>query len=149
MKIYLNKDKRTFVQVDKSSYEWLIQWNWMLGSHGYAYRQESVDGVCVTKLMHRELLMAPKGFHVDHINRNKLDNRSTNLRVVTVKENIENRGIQKNNTSGYTGVKKQQSKTNPWRAVAKKYGKEYFVGVFKTAEEAYNARLVFIERMGG
>ena len=99
--------------------------------------------------MHRELLMAPKGFHVDHINRNKLDNRSTNLRVVTVKENIENRGIQKNNTSGYTGVKKQQSKTNPWRAVAKKYGKEYFVGVFKTAEEAYNARLVFIERMGG
>lgn len=99
--------------------------------------------------MHRELLMAPDGFTVDHINRNKLDNRMSNLRVVTVKENVENRGLQSNNTSGYPGVRRNPSLTNPWQARVKYFGKEMAVGVFKTAEEAYSAKLNFLESLGG
>lgn len=149
-KIYLNRDKRAYTLVDNENYDWLNQWTWMLNSTGYAYRQEYVGkGKYQTIFLHRELVMAPRPIQVDHINRQKLDNRMSNLRPVTSRENILNRSLQKNNSSGYPGVKRQNSKTNPWRVIAKKYGKEYFVGVFKTKEEGWKAKLEFIESMGG
>jgi hypothetical protein len=42
--------------------------------------------------------------HCDHINRNRFDNRSENLRIVTCQENMRNRSKFKTNTSGTTGV---------------------------------------------
>ncbi len=50
---------------------------------------------------------------IDHINGIKTDNRLCNLRVVTTKQNHENRGAQKNNTSGFKGVTRFQNK---WRS---------------------------------
>lgn len=41
---------------------------------------------------------------IDHINRQKTDNRIENLRVVTHSENMRNAKMSKNNSSGMTGV---------------------------------------------
>ena len=41
---------------------------------------------------------------VDHINRNKKDNRKLNLRIVSAQQNSMNKSIQKNNKSGISGV---------------------------------------------
>ena len=41
--------------------------------------------------LHRRITGAPKGLEVDHINRNPLDNRKSNLRVCTHAENMKNR----------------------------------------------------------
>lgn len=54
--------------------------------------------------LHRFLTNCPKGYVVDHINRNTCDNRKLNLRVCTQVENANNKGFYKNNTSGYKNI---------------------------------------------
>jgi len=45
----------------------------------------------------------PNGL-IDHINGDRTDNRILNLRVVTIGESAKNRGLQKNNPSGYSAL---------------------------------------------
>jgi hypothetical protein len=54
--------------------------------------------------MHRLILQPPLDRCVDHRNRNRLDNRRGNLRVVTHAENMMNVGANKGSTSRYRGV---------------------------------------------
>ena len=56
------------------------------------------------KKLHDYLVDCPKGLEVDHINLNTLDNRMCNLRIVTHQQNQCNQPVQKNNTSGVSGV---------------------------------------------
>lgn len=72
---------------------------------------------------------------VDHINRCKLDNRKSNLRIVSQKQNCLNQKIRKNNTSGFNGVRYDKTR-NKYVAF---YGKRK-IGRFKTIEEAVKAR---------
>lgn len=65
---------------------------------------------------------------VDHINRNTLDNRRENLRVVGYSENNHNHRMNKNNSSGRKGVKYRSAKGNRsarWDACITINGKEY------------------------
>lgn len=71
---------------------------------------------------------------VDHINRNGLDNRRENLRLVTPSENQHNKGKYKNNTSGYKGVFKSGKR---WGARIKINRKYIYLGYFDTPELAY------------
>lgn len=73
-------------------------------------------------LLHRYLTNCPKSLHVDHINRNPLDNRRCNLRVVSRSINQLNRGKQSNNKSNITGVHRN---SNGWRATFQYKGKAY------------------------
>lgn len=76
---------------------------------------------------------------IDHINRNPLDNRLSNLNIVTHAENSENKSINKRNKSGVAGVTwhKQRKK---WRARINKQGKEYSLGLFESKQDAIEAR---------
>lgn len=76
---------------------------------------------------------------IDHIDHNKLNNKITNLREVTHRENSLNRGINKNNTSGTVGVIwcKRDSK---WRVSIRVNYKKIHLGHFFIKEEAIKAR---------
>lgn len=78
---------------------------------------------------------------IDHINRNKLDNRLENLRAVTRTENQHNHGLRKNNTSGYIGVYFHKQ-ANKYEAQIILNGKRIYLGLYATAEEAFTAYMI-------
>lgn len=76
---------------------------------------------------------------VDHIDRNKTNNKWANLRDVTNKENCMNKSIQKRNSSGFGGV--HWNKTNKkWEAKISVDGNDIFLGLFDDINDAANAR---------
>ena len=76
---------------------------------------------------------------LDHVNRVRTDNRISNLREVSHKQNHQNRSKPSNNTSGHPGVvwNKQRSK---WQAQIKHNQKSIHLGYFSILEEAIAAR---------
>lgn len=72
---------------------------------------------------------------IDHINRDRADNRISNLRAVTNAENAQNQKTRANK-SGFTGVRKENSK---WVAEIKVNYKPIRIGLFETPEAAHEA----------
>lgn len=64
---------------------------------------------------------------VDHINRNSLDNRVENMRAATGAQNMANRSVFKNNTSGVKGVS-WHSGHKKWSAYVNVAGKRKHLG---------------------
>jgi len=73
---------------------------WCLNDGGYAFA--NVNGK--SRTMHSLLLEVPEDCVVDHINRNRIDNRRTNLREATLSINSQNRTKQVGISSMYNGV---------------------------------------------
>lgn len=123
--------------VDEEDFEKLIQYKWYVAGsrQQYACRQFQKKRIKHYVYMHREIVQAPEGMIVDHINGNTLDNRKDNLRVCTISENAHNSKKPVNNTSGYKGVHYYKSR-NKYTAKIMVNRKEYNLGYFNTAEEA-------------
>ena len=76
---------------------------------------------------------------VDHINRDKLDNRVTNLRYATEHENCLNKGkTQKTTSSRYKGVYLCK-RSNKWRSMIQYNRKKYYLGTYTDEEDAARA----------
>ena len=93
-------------------------------------------------LLHRVITNAAKGQFVDHINRNKLDNRRENLRFVTRSQNSINR----NHSSEFRGVFKT---FNKWRASIGVNRSNIKLGAFDTPEAAAAAYNEAAKRLHG
>lgn len=73
---------------------------------------------------------------IDHINRDKSDNRIANLRHVTRAQNVHNTASR--GRSGVKGVVKH-AQCDRWIARVTEGGKKKYLGLFKTKEEAFRA----------
>jgi hypothetical protein len=136
-KIKLTQGK--FAIVDNEDFEWLNQWKWCCDANGYAVRheQKSEYGNNSRKMvkMHKFILKTPKGMMTDHINRNCLDNRKENLRIVDNHMNQRNSKISVKNKSGFKGVY-WDKKYKRWCARATLFGKRIFGGGFFNKRDA-------------
>ncbi len=78
---------------------------------------------------------------IDHVNGDPSDNRWTNLRRATQRQNCGNSRVHKNNAIGVKGVSFEASR-NKWRAQISRYGKNTLIGRYASVEEARSAYAV-------
>lgn len=133
--------KGMVAMVDDSDYDFLSQFKWGVNKSNQAYYAAHYfekNGKRFIYRMHRFILgLKDHKLFVDHINGNTLDNRRENLRICTHAENVRNRRIQKNNTSGFRGVVFTNGHPNkPWRATLRIDKKRFHLGYFATPEAA-------------
>lgn len=125
--------------VDDEQFEWLSKYRWQNDGRyvsGEVWKNNFHDkpknkGKKV--YLHRVLLWCPKGFQVDHINGDGLDNRLENLRIVTPSQNSMNNHTIRSK-SGYKGV--YPGRDEKWCAQIQKDNKCYCLGTFSTKKEA-------------
>ena len=139
MRIIGLKNSKETALVDEADFPKLGGLNWFLlpARTKYAYRVENGK----TIYMHREILRAQKNELVDHANGDGLDNRRENLRLCSHSQNMQNRKMGKNNTSGYRGVH-FVAQRGKWRVQIRIGGKRIYLGDFHDkikAAEKYNS----------
>lgn len=126
-KVPLNKGK--FALVDDDDFERVSQHKWVYSNRGYARR------IHRGKTIHMHRFVMSSDTLYDHINRDKLDNRKSNLRPCTRSQNQANRRTPANNTSGHKGVCYDKRRLM-WRSYIRTNGKQRFLGYYKKIEDA-------------
>jgi len=140
-KIPLTQGK--FAIVDPDDYPRLARYKWRIcktKGKNVLYAERSIrrpNGKYSRILMHRQLFNVPKGYVIDHINGNGLDNRMANVRPATVAQNAWN-SKKRNPRSGYKGVCFDKQK-RLWRAAIVCNRKKIHLGYFKNKTDAAKA----------
>lgn len=124
---------------DLEDYDKIKEYCWSKNKKGYL-RANGLTKNNRVIFMHQLLCVCPDNMVPDHYNRNKADNRKSNLIPSTFSENIINKDVVSSNTSGFTGVcwHKQSSK---WRAYITYNKNIIHLGAFVEKKEAIIARL--------
>ena len=84
---------------------------------------------------------------IDHINRDKTDNRIDNLRDTTVQVNNLNKGTRKDSKTGVPNVTWRE-RDRRFYVACKRNGKQNYGGCFKSLEEAQKFAETFVTEIG-
>lgn len=118
--------------------------------YGRGYRYVSFDGR--QHLAHRIAWLLSTGSlpeaQIDHINGDKTDNHIANLRQATNRENLRNRGANRNSVSGIKGVW-FDPRGKRWVAGITVDGKSMHLGRFRLAEDARGVYKAAADRLHG
>lgn len=128
-----NNEKIATTQIDKNNINLVKNYKWYFGKEGYVRSGDKPI------YLHRIILNCDEESIVDHIDGNPLNNRLNNLRVATFSQNMMNRRLQSNNSSGVTGVVWHKQKEK-WQSQIKINNKNIFLGRYNNIESAIKAR---------
>lgn len=121
--------------IDDADYPLIAGYRWYCNDEGYAVSNNKGNSL----RMHRLILGTPPDKITDHINKNGLDNRRSNLRLADKSTNGCNRPKQANNKSGVKGVCFDK-RFGYWRAYVTLNRKQVFNSYYKKFEDAVAAR---------
>lgn len=125
--------------VDDCDYEYLNSFKWYRKKGNKTFYAErylgKVDGKYRHIYMHKEIMEKNGGLRIDHKDENGLNNQRLNLRFATHGQNLANRKVRKNSSSKYKGVSWNEQ-CKKWDVRLRKNGTQYWLGLFKTEEEA-------------
>ena len=140
---YTNKKEEFYF--DLEDYDKIRNFRWWKNAYGYIVAYERGAGRKNARTIQMQWIITDllncdhNRIIIDHINGIRSDNRKSNLRIVNRTENNMNRKIQRNNTSGCTGVYWSDYR-NRWVACIELFGKHIHLGVFKKYDDAVKAR---------
>lgn len=123
-----------YTLIDRDVFVLAKNYKWRLNTQGYVRRSLS-NG----EFLHRLVMEAPEGKLVDHINRNPLDNRRSNLRLCDPSQNNINMKRRVDNRSGHRGIY-WHKKANKWCAEISFRGKRNYLGLFEKLSNAVKIR---------
>ena len=131
--------KGHFAAVDDDDFEWASKLKWFYAK-GYAVRNSQTDRGQRHVYLHRMIANTIEGMLTDHVSGNKLDNRKSNLRTCSARENCRNTTKRRDNKTGFKGVyfKKQHGKFVAQIQTGENPSQTH-LGYFSTAEEAGEA----------
>ena len=118
--------------------KWTVVNNKKNHTEGYCY-----VGFNGTKVLYHVIIWIlstgkdiPQGMEIDHINGNKIDNRIENLRLVTNRQNQQNR---KKHRAGRLVGASYRKGYNDWQSHIAIDKNKIFLGCYKTEQEAHEA----------
>lgn len=124
--------------VDDDVYEWASRYKWCALRYKHLFYAGRSTGKWPHQIyvrLHREIMSAPEGVVVDHINGDGLDCRRTNMRLASGVENSRNCSTPDNNSSGFKGVYWNKARRK-WCAQIGVDRNRIYLGLFVTREEA-------------
>jgi hypothetical protein len=123
--------------IDREDLSLWAQYTWyVIQGHGQSkYLKRNTLHKNTTIEFHRELMGFPNGLEIDHINRNGLDNRKANLRIVDHKTNQNNLPKRTGASSQYFGVSRD-SERKSWNVYCNYHGKTKNLGKYENEIEA-------------
>ena len=124
---------------DKEDFEKISKHTWRVSRNGYMQTTVTKRPNKVVIEMHSYLIGEHEGYVIDHINRNKRDNRKSNLRLVDRNMNGFNINRQINNTSGKTGVSFSKDKGTYIAHIGYK-NKHIYLGSYSNFDDAVKTR---------
>lgn len=138
--------------VDRSDINLVANFKWYLNSNGYPSTFGTYDDTIKFPRpvpLHRILFgQLDEGYVVDHINRDKMDNRRHNLRVCTSLQNSYNKSKLKGQR--YKGVTKHETKNRvTYIASISKDGVKHEIKDIQTEEEAAKIYDMMAEQLFG
>lgn len=148
---------RAVTRVDSDDWFRFARYPWHLTNNGYAvgrmttrsYRRQAqrgqrVGGPAELVLMHRIVMgmSTDDKRKVDHVNRDRLDNRRANLRIVTDAEHSQNQTPQRGRSSVHRGVYWDR-RNRKWVAKAQLNGRVISLGHYNDELQAAEAAAEF------
>jgi hypothetical protein len=137
---YIPLTKGLKAAVDSEDYLMLIQRKWYAVKSGSGYRAYSDSPFRVS--MHGLIMNLQKGFEVDHIDGNGLNNCKYNLRICVHSQNLQNQRKQTGTSSRFKGVSWNKN-VKKWHAYIKSKGIRYNLGFYDKEEDAALAYNIF------
>lgn len=130
-----HKEICAYSLVDDDDYPIVSKYNWSLSSHGYVVRRTKRGQISLHRFIAKTHHWNVGENVIDHINRDKKDNRKSNLRICTFQQNLFNRKQHFNDAkSRYKGVSKRGN--GHWRMRVYVDGKCYCDETYRTEIEA-------------
>lgn len=111
------KVKNKTVLIDDEDVDIFNKYKWHISDSGYVVWRGLINGKKKTVRLHRLIMHADEDQIVDHINRDKLDNRKSNLRFTTYADNLKNTSRYENAKCYYYDNTRQR-----WTIDARRFG---------------------------
>lgn len=143
--IATNGDK---FKIDKEDFEKVKKYTWQVNKKGYIYTQYKSKKIFLHRIVmgvHGEYWVNKR---VDHINHDVTDNRKSNLRIVTSSQNTMNAKVRSDSGTQIKGVYKRKN-CDRYEVNIYKDGKSYYLGLYKTLDEAIEVRRKAEEELFG